>query len=308
MDVEFLKPQYLLMLAIIPLIIFVHFYSLKYGKKQALKFANFDAIKRVTGERVVAKNVLLLMLRIVAVIALVFAAAGTKVWYTGQTVEYDLVLAIDASSSMLAEDYKPNRMEATKAAVLTFLESMPSSAKVGLLTFSGASYIHSLPTNDFEKLTEIVKGIEIQKLGGTDIGTAIVTSTNMMTGERPRAVVLLSDGQSNIGISPDDALDYIKDIRVTINTIGIGTSEGGLISDIGAAFKLDEATLQNIAARTGGQYFRHTDEASLMSTFEQIAELKDRPIGKDISLYLLFVAVGLLFVEWGLISTKYKII
>lgn len=308
MNVEFLKPQYLLLLGIIPLIIFVHFYSLKHGKKQALKFANFEAIKRVTGERIVAKNVLLLAMRIIAVVALVLAATGTKIWYEGQTLEYDLVLAIDASSSMLAEDYKPTRMEATKAAVLLFLESMPSSAKIGLVTFSGASYVHTLPTDDMQKLIEMVRNIDIQKLGGTDLGTAIITSANMLTGDRPKAVVLLSDGQSNIGVNPQDALEYIKDSKVVINTIGIGTSEGGLISDIGAAFKLDEETLQQIAATTGGQYFRPTDEASLMATFAQIADLKDRQIGKDISIYLLFLAVGLLFIEWGLISTKYKII
>lgn len=308
MELEFLKQQYLLLLGVVPLIVFAHFYSLKHGRKQALKFANFDAIKRVTGERIVAKNVLLLAMRIIAVVALVLAAAGTKVWYEGQSTDYDMVLAIDASSSMLAEDYKPNRMEATKAAVLMFLDSMPSSAKIGLVTFSGAAYVHALPTNDMNKLTEMVQKIEIQKLGGTDLGTAIITSANMLSGDRPKAVVLLSDGQSNIGVNPQDALEYIKDTKVVINTIGIGTSEGGLISDIGAAFKLDEETLQQIAATTGGQYFRPTDEASLMATFTQIAALKDRPIGKDISIYLLFVAVGILCVEWGLISTKYKII
>ncbi|MDD4878153.1 MAG: VWA domain-containing protein [Candidatus Nanoarchaeia archaeon] len=309
MDIEFLKPQYLLLLAIIPLIIFVHFYSLKHGRKQALKFANFDAIKRVTGETVVAKNALLLAMRIIAVVALVLAASGTKIWYEGQSVDYDMVLAIDASSSMLAEDYKPNRMEATRAAVLMFIDSMPSSAKIGLITFSGAAYVHALPTDDMNKLTEIVHGLEIQKLGGTDIGTAIITSANMLAGgDRPKAVVLLSDGQSNIGVNPMDALEYIKGSKVVINTIGIGTSEGGIISDIGAAFKLDEETLQEVAAATGGQYFRPTDEASLMATFTQIASLKDRPIGKDISIYLLFLAVFLLFIEWGLISTKYKII
>ncbi|MEK6864338.1 MAG: VWA domain-containing protein [Nanoarchaeota archaeon] len=308
MNIEFLKPQYLLLLGVIPLIIFVHFYSLKHGRKQALKFANFDAIRRVTGERVIAKNVLLLLLRVIAVVTLIMAASGTKLWYEGQTLDYDLVLAIDASSSMLAEDYKPNRMEATKATLLMFLDTMPSSVNIGLLSFSGAAYIHSLPTNDFDKLRESIRTMDIQKLGGTDIGTAIITSTNMLSGQKPRVVILLSDGQSNIGVNPEDALEYIKDTKVTIYTIGIGTSEGGIISDIGASFKIDEDTLKLIASTTGGQYFRPTDEASLMATFGEIAKFSDRPIGLDISIYLLFMTVLLLFVEWGLISTKYKII
>jgi len=76
----------------------------------------------------------LLILRIIAVVTLIMAASGTKLWYDGQTLDYDMVLAIDASSSMLAEDYKPNRMEATKAALLMFLDTMPSSVNIGLLS------------------------------------------------------------------------------------------------------------------------------------------------------------------------------
>ncbi|MBU2637611.1 MAG: VWA domain-containing protein [Nanoarchaeota archaeon] len=305
---EFVKPEYLALLGIIPLLVFVHFYSLKHGKKQALKFANFEAIKRVTGGRIVAKNVLLLLMRIIAVVALILAATGTKMWYDGKTLDYDLVLAIDASSSMLAEDYRPNRMEATKAALLLFLDSMPRDVNIGIVSFSGAAYIHSIPTSDLDKLKGIVSSMEIQKLGGTDLGTAIITSANLLGGDRPKAVVLLSDGQSNIGISPEDALEYIADKRVVINTIGIGTSEGGVISDIGASFKLDEDMLKGIATATGGQYYRPTDEASLMATFSEIAKLKDRPVSMDLSIYLLFLAMVLLLVEWGLISTKYKII
>lgn len=307
-EFTFAKPQYLLLLGVIPVLIFVHFYSLKHGKKQALKFANFDAIKRVTGGRVVAKNVLLLFLRMAVVVALILAATGTRLWHEGKTLDYDLVIAIDASSSMLAEDYKPNRMEATKTALLLFLDSLPGNVNVGLVSFSGAAYIHSLPTNEISMLKDDVRTMEIQKLGGTDIGSAIITSANLMASDRPKAIILLSDGQSNIGITPNDAIEYIKDKKIVINTIGVGTSEGGVISDIGAAFKLDEETLKSISAATGGQYYRPTDETSLMATFSEIAKLKDRPVSIDLSLYLLFIAIALLLTEWGLISTKYKII
>jgi len=308
MEIEFVKPEYLLFLIAIPLLIFVHFYSLKYGRKQALKFANFEAIRRVTGEHIVSKNVLLLLMRIATVVFLVLAVTGTKIWYTGSTAEYDMVLAIDASSSMLAEDYKPNRLEATKAALLMFLDNLPGKIKVGLVSFSGASFIHTMPTTDIEKVKEEIAKLEIQKLGGTDLGTAIITSANILPKEGPKVIVLLTDGQSNIGISPEDALDYIKDYKVIIHTIGIGTHEGGVISDIGAAFRLDEETLKEIAARTGGQYFRPIDEQSLRDTFMQISQFKEKPLSIDISLYLLFAALVFLMIEWGLISTKYKII
>jgi Ca-activated chloride channel family protein len=176
------------------------------------------------------------------------------------------------------------------------------------VSFSGAAFIDSMPTDDIATLREIVKRMKVKELGGTDLGSAIISSANILTSDRPKAIVLLTDGQSNIGFSPDDALEYIKDYKITIHTIGIGTSEGGLISDIGAAFKLDEESLKNIAAKTGGQYFRPVDEQSLRDTFVQIAQFKEQEVSKDISLYLLLIALVILMVEWGLIGTKYKIL
>jgi len=309
MDVEFLKPEYLGLLVLIPFLIFVHFYSLKRGKKQALKFANFEAIRRVTGEAVVSKNVFVLFLRIATVTLLILAAAGTTIWYTGSTTDYDIVLAIDASSSMLAEDYSPNRLEATRAALLMFLDNLPGKINVGLVSFSGASFIRSMPTDDIDEVRRVILNLEIETVGGTDLGSAIITSANLLYGHPyPKVIVLLTDGQSNIGIPPQDALEYIKEQRMIIHTIGIGTEEGGLIGEIGAAFKLDEMTLQDIAASTGGQYFQPVDEESLRNTFLQISQFERKPLNKDLSLYLLIIAVIMMVIEWALVSTKYKVI
>ncbi len=309
MDVEFLKPEYLTLLVLIPLLIFVHFYSLKRGKKQALKFANFEAIRRVTGGSVVSKNLLVLFLRVAAVLFLILAAAGTTIWYTGATTEYDVVLAIDASSSMLAEDYNPNRLEATKAALLMFLDNLPGEINVGLVSFSGASFIQAMPTNDLDEVRQAILDLQIESVGGTDLGSAIITSANLLYGHPwPKVIVLLTDGQSNIGIPPQDALNYVEDQRMLIHTVGIGTEQGGLIGEIGAAFKLDETTLQDIASSTGGKYFKPVDEQSLRNTFLQISQFKEKPLNKDISLYLLVLAVIMMIIEWALVSTKYKVI
>ncbi|MBU2589543.1 MAG: VWA domain-containing protein [Nanoarchaeota archaeon] len=309
MDVEFLKPEYLTLLVLIPLIIFVHFYSLKRGRKQALKFANYEAIRRVTGESVVSKNILILFLRIAIVLFLILAAAGTTIWYTGSTTDYDIVLAIDASSSMLAEDYSPNRLEATKSALLMFLDNLPGKINVGLVSFSGASFIRAMPTDDIAKIRKAVLDLEIEIVGGTDLGSAIITSANLLYGHPwPKVIVLLTDGQSNIGIPPQDALEYIQEQRMIIHTVGIGTEQGGLIGEIGAAFKLDENTLQDIAAATGGLYFKPVDEQSLRNTFLQIYQFDRKPLNKDLSLYFLILAIIIMILEWTLVSTKYKVI
>lgn len=309
MELEFLKPEYLTLLILIPLLIFVHFYSLKRGRRQALKFANFEAIRRVTGEAVVSKNVLVLFLRVLIVLFLIFAAAGTTVWYTGNTLDYDVVLAIDASSSMLAEDYSPNRLEATKAALLMYLDNLPGKINVGLVTFSGASFIRVMPTDDIDDVRRAILNLDIETVGGTDLGSAIITSANLLYGHPwPKVIILLTDGQSNIGIPPQDALDYIAEQRMIVHTVGIGTEAGGLIGEIGAAFKLDETTLKDIAAATGGQYFKPVDEQSLRNTFMQISQFEKKPLNKDLSLYLLIAAILLMIIEWALVSTKYKVI
>lgn len=307
-EVVFAKTVYLWLLGIVPVLIFVHFYSLRYGKKQALKFANYEAIRRVTGEQVLTKNVFLLLMRLVAVVFLILAAAGTAVWYIGTATEFDMVIAMDASSSMLAEDYNPNRLEAAKSAMAVFAQSLPGHISIGLVTFSGASYIQLKPTDNMIEVIKAIEGVEIEKLGGTDLGQAIITAANLMPKEGPRVVVLLTDGQDNVGISPEEGLDYIKGDKIVVHTIGMATAEGAPIGDISATFRLDEKTLRKIAESTNGRYFRPVDEESLKNAFLSIASFKDSPIKKDLSLYLLVIAVGFLFIEWGLISTKYKII
>ncbi|MFH1636980.1 MAG: VWA domain-containing protein [Candidatus Woesearchaeota archaeon] len=307
-SVAFTKAHYLWMLGIVPLLVFVHFYSLKYGRKQALKFANFEAIRRVTGEKVVSKNVILLLMRAATITFLILAVSGTVLWYTGSSSKYDLVLAIDSSSSMLAEDYVPNRIESAKASAVMFIESLAGEIRIGLITFSGASFIENTLTSDLNEIMDAINNIETSTLGGTDIGQAIITSANLMQGEKPGVIVLITDGQDNVGIPVDDAIAYARKENIVVHTIGLGTVEGGKISGMEAAFKLDESTLQKIAAETGGQYFRPTSSKELINAFGDISEIRMRPMSRDVSVFLLIMALFFLFVEWGLIATKYTII
>jgi Ca-activated chloride channel family protein len=307
-EIVFAKITYLWLLGVIPLMIFVHFYSLKSGRKQALKFANYEAIRRVTGEQIVTKNVLLLLMRLVIVVALILSVAGTSVWYIGNATNFDMVIAIDASSSMLAEDYSPNRLEAAKTVMVLFAQNVPGNIRIGLVTFSGAAFIKLQPTDDMGEVVDAIQKIEIERLGGTDLGQAIITASNLMPRDGPRAVVLLTDGQDNVGINPEEALDYIKNDKIIIHTIGMGSPEGGSIGDISATFRLDEEGLKEIAESTNGKFYIPKDEESLRNAFLSIAAFKDSPIKKDLSIYLLGIAILMLLVEWGLLGTKYKII
>src|SRR3989338_545301 len=242
----FAKPVYLWLIGFIPLLIFVHFYSLRYGRKKALKFANFEAISRVTGGEIASKNVMLLLMRLMVVIFLILAAASTTIHYTGRTSEYDFILAVDASSSMLAEDYTPNRLEAAKTAAELFVGDANAVLHLGIVTFSGASFIQQALTDDKTKIIAAIRGIEIAKLGGTDIGQALITSANLMQDDRAKVIVLITDGQSNTGIPPEDSFEFLREHEIVVHTIGIGTSEGGFAADLGVPFSLDETTLRSI--------------------------------------------------------------
>lgn len=308
MEVTFQNPQYLWLFMALPMVIIIHFYTLKYNRLKALKFANFEAIARITGGEVLTKNVFLLVIRLFTISCLVLAVSGTIILYQGLSASYDMVLAIDASGSMSVEDYQPNRLEAAKNAALLLSEAVKANKRLGIVSFSGAAMVEQQITDESMKVNDAIKGIEIQELSGTDIGQALITSYNLFIEENvPKAIVLLTDGQSNVGIEPADALDYMG-TGVSVYTIGIGTVEGGSIEGVGSALMLDEKTLKFIAEKSNGKYYRAKDEQELKNAFAEIAAVKEQKLKRNLSGILTLIAFGVFFLEWGLLGTRYKII
>ncbi len=309
MEITFTNPRYLMLLLAVPILIFVHFYTLKHTSRKALRFANYEAIMRVTGGEVVSKNVLVLVLRICIVSFLVLSVAGTTLWYEGLSARYDMVLAIDSSSSMLANDYTPNRFEAAKNAATLFVDYVTGDVKVGVVSFSGASFINLEPTTDLDLVKKAIANLQIHTLGGTDAGQAIITSSNLLRERNvPKIIVVLTDGRSNVGIDPIDAVEQIGKDTIIVYTIGIATGEGGTMDGLAAALTLDPETLTSVAEMTGGKYFPATSITALEDAFKQIAQTQKKKMKLDISPYLLIFSFFLLFLEWGLINTKYRVL
>lgn len=318
MNVVFNNPSFLWFLLVVPLLIIVHFLTLKYGKKEALKFSNFEAIARVTKEKVsskpyasfMSKNTMVLAVRASALTLLILAVAGTVVWYEGKTSEFDFVLAIDASSSMLADDFSPNRLEATKVAANLFVDSLAQKSRVGIVTFSGTSFVEQKITEERMTLKEKINGIKVSKIGGTDLANAIITSSNLLTNEedKGKAIILLTDGQSNVGMSVEDGIDYANKENVIIHTIGVGTEEGGKFTGSEIVSKLDEDTLKKIASLTGGEYFRADSKEGLAEAYKSIAGLNIRKISFNLTPLFMMVALLSLVLEWILIHTRYRIV
>lgn len=295
----------------IPIIILIHFFSLKVTKKKALAFANFEAIERFSGKKILTKNLLLLILRSLVILFLVLSVAGAKFQYTGRASEHDFVLAIDASGSMLAQDYDPDRISAARNAAISFVDSLPVETSVGLISFAGSSFVKQRLTNDLSKVKGSVEDLEIETVGGTAIGGALIESANILSeGKKSKIIILLTDGQNNVGASLENAIEYVNENGALVHTIGIGTVEGGSFPDFNETFVsvLDEAGLKQIASQTGGNYYLAESEEELDTVFEQIASIKRQKVDLSMEIYFLIVAVLILLFEWSLMSTRYRTI
>lgn len=311
MEVTFINPIYLWFLISIPFLALTHFFTLKYVIRRAMRFANFEAIARVSGGQALSKNFTLLILRMSTLIFLILSAAGTILWYTGQSSDYNYVLTIDASGSMLAEDIQPNRLEAAKDAAVLFVNNLRARARIGVVSFSGVGSIEQNLIEDHEATKETIRSIQIKQIHGTAIGDSLVASSNLlMTEDKAKLIVLLTDGRENIASEEDllEVIDNLKKEHITVHTVGIGTELGGRLPGIEAISTLDEETLIIIAEETGGKYFKAEDKSELEEIYKAIATSTEAEIPIKLSIPFMLAALALLFFEWGLINTKYRTI
>lgn len=307
MEIIFSSPQYLWFLFAIPILIFSHFVTLKSFKKRALKFANFTAIQRVTGGELLSKNLFLLMIRIIILLLFIFSVSGMSVIYKGMASNYDYILAMDNSNSMIVKDFEPTRFDAAKVAAIDFLDKLGPDNQVGLVSFSSVSMIENSLSNDFIHMKFVINGLEMSDVGGTDLGQAIVNSANLLVNsDKGKSIILLTDGQGNIGIPLEDALEYANKREIIIYTIGVGTEEGS--NFFGITLVLDEDSLIYIAENTGGKYYRAENAEELKEAYNEIANLTERKITQNLDISFIVLALLLLLYEWILINTRYRTI
>jgi Ca-activated chloride channel family protein len=234
-------------------------------------------------------------LRSLALGAWVIAAAGpqTGVASTETTSEgIAIVLAVDVSSSMLAEDFEPsNRLDVAKEQSVAFIDGRQHD-RIGLVSFAGEALTRIPLTVDYEVLREAVRGLGVGDLeDGTAIGTAIATATNRLRRApgASKVVVLLTDGENTRGrLDPRTAAEAAGQFGVRIYTVGvgmegeapvpIGRGEGGRLRYQTVPVRIDEELLRDVAGSTGGRYFRATDPEALGRIFRQIDELETTPV------------------------------
>ena len=204
----------------------------------------------------------------------------------------DILLVLDISSSMLADDFLPNRLEAVKETAMNFIYNREED-RIGILVFAGESFIQCPLTIDKSILKSLISEIKVasKEYDGTAIGMAIANGTNRFRSSdvESKVMILLSDGSNNSGeIDPITAAELASQFGIKIYTIGAGTDQAytkipgrGLIVN-----EIDEVTLKKIANVTGGEYFRATDIKALESIYLKIDELERSEI--EINEYTLY--------------------
>lgn len=309
MEVVFDNSIFLWFLLAIPLMILAHYYDWRYKKKEALMFSNFEAAARVFEPTIIPAYILQLAIRIMIFLCLVFSAAGLNIWYVGASTNIDFALAIDSSSSMSSEDLLPSRIDVAKDSASDFVNLLPSSSSVAVISFAGASFVEQVLTDNHRKAQKAIDDIELKPTGGTDVGSAVITATNLLlTGEnKSRSIIILTDGQSTVGVPVEQAISYAKDRFVTINTIGIGTIEGGgFFGEEESLTYLDDKTLEEIAKSTGGNYYKATTKEELQNVYEGISGAVYKDIKISLTPYLISAVILLLIIGWALTFTRFS--
>lgn len=313
-SLTFTQPDILIFLAGIPIIIFAHLASQKYAKTRALLFANFEAVKRVVGTRRDVTNIpklsgnwFLLLFRLITYTILVFAVAGTTIWMQGQSTEQDFILAVDASGSMLAEDILPSRFQAAKDSGAVFIDTLEGTGNIGIIAFAGTPMIlHPLSSNH-QGARESLLNMQISRMSGTDIASTMMLATNMLvSSERPRSMVLITDGRQTVSTEMNPSILYARDNSVVVNIIGIGTEEGGAFVGDGLITSIDVEGMETITNQTSGKLYVVRDETGLRDALLEIADLKEGLVPIHVAYYLMLAAFIMLFLEWGLLNTMFR--
>ena len=276
------SPLFLVLLAIIPIIIIVKKLS-NFSDSGPIRVSSSSIFSSTMIQKGKTKKRFLSLIQYLVIILIVISLSRPQAVQELQEKKIDIVdivLVIDISSSMLATDFKPNRLEVVKKTAKNFIKQRDGD-RLGILVFAGESFIQCPLTIDKDVLLSLMDEISVaqQSYDGTAIGMAIANATNRLRNSesKSKVMILLSDGSNNAGeLDPSTAADLAKQFNIKIYTIGAGTNDD--VSFIpGRGYirnEIDEESLMNIATQTGGQYFRATNSKALEEIYSRINELE----------------------------------
>jgi Ca-activated chloride channel family protein len=314
---ELLHPEYLyLLLLLIPLIVW---YVVRLSKTQAsFKLASTNAFKGMKPDMRVYMRHLPFLLRLISITLLIIVIARPQAlssWEETETQGIDIVMALDVSGSMLSQDLQPDRLQAAKKVAAEFITDRIND-NIGLVIFAGESFTQCPLTTDHKVLLNLLNEINFGMIeDGTAIGLGLATSVNRLkeSDSDSRVVILLTDGTNNSGqIAPLTAADLARSYGIRVYTVGVGT-KGMAPTPVNTPYgirmqnmpvDIDEKTLTEIAAMTGGQYFRAQDTEGLRQVYDEIDEMEKYLISvqnvtrrRELFLPFALLAMGLILFE-----------
>ena len=298
----FLWPGNLILVLAVPALVAAYIWAQRRRQKYALRYASLSLVREALGRGPGRKRHVPAALLLAALFFMLVATARPQTVVTVPVQEGTVILALDVSGSMLAEDLQPNRMEAAKAAAKAFVAKQGVDVKIGVVAFSGDAQIVQTPSNDKDLVDAAIDRLHPQR--ATAIGRGILASLDAIfqdsetvapsvaalarlqgqdAGATPQplpqgvhdtsaSIVLLSDGQNNQFPAPQQIIDEAVSRGIRVYTVGIGSPEGTILRIQGRAIRtrLDEATLKQIAEITDGQYYNASNSTDLRAVYENL--------------------------------------
>lgn len=300
---QFLWPQFLWVLFLLPPLFILYLCVQWRRRRLAMRYSGLLRAKQAVQARAGLRRHIPSSLFLVAIALLILAAARPAGVIEGFTPQGTVVLAIDTSASMQANDLKPNRLAAAQEAARALVEQEPVDVRIGVVSFSDVAAIGQAPTTNRNAIRAAIDRLSPQS--ATAVGGALLTALDAISEQgqaataptplpsvprstgapvrmpagqpAPAIIVLLTDGENNVSPSPLEVVNQLVNQGVPVYTVGVGSPEGTILHIQGRAVRtrLDEATLKRIANDTGGSYYNAENEKDLYAIYENLAR---RPI------------------------------
>ena len=321
---EYSNPEWFWALVFVPVIIGLYLYRFFTKKRSSITFSSIHYFEGMSGNWKSHLHWLTFTFFVAGIVFLIIALARPQ--YKLTTIErnaegIDIVLVLDMSSSMKAEDLKPNRFEASREVAKQFVDKRLSD-RIGLVTFAMKSFTVCPPTLDYRLLKQLIDEVQMGIIeDGTAIGMGIATAINRLKDSeaKSKVIIILTDGDNNAGeIDPVTAADLALTYGIKIYTIGAGTRGTAPfpVQDpiFGPRYRniqvnIDEEMLTRVAELTGGKYYRATNTEQLAQIYDQIDELEKSKVEEIIytdyeDRYPLFLAISISLLMVGFIVDK----